>query len=523
MGEEFRTLELAQIRESLTNPRRNFKGMEDLVASVTQHGVLVPLLVRPVNGHFEIIAGARRYRAAKEVGLLKIPVCVKNICEIEALEIQVIENLQREDVHPLEEAMGYERLLECPGYDVAAISVKVGRSESYVYQRMKLLDLIEPAREAFLADEITAGHAILIARLTTKDQERALAACFDEYRRDQSGKPILHGVRELSWWIHQNILLDLKKAIFNTNADNLAPDAKSCTLCPKRTGFAPALFPDIAHHDTCTDPECFETKTATHIHIKIEAAKEKTQALLELTTKCMGYGHKGKAGDPLPDEQWVRVKKQDRCEYTRKGIIVSGFRDRGQVLDVCATKDCKKHFNRGFARHERDPKDVAREMLEEAKKKVEMRIRKAIAGEILDQVRIPIERTFLELVVTSTWGRLWHDHKKQVVKAHGWEPEKKKGGYGADMETVILEPLRQMDDQAIWRFLAEISLLPIMDPPFSYGGEKKVDRLLELAGKLSINTKLIEERIPDKIIAEKLAKNPKKVQTRAKDSKKGKS
>ncbi len=211
---EFQIVPIGKIVESSTNPRRRFseQGMLDLTESVRKHGVLVPLLVRPVNGHldsqsrtslairgtecpsYEIIAGARRFRAAKAAELGEIPVRVKEISDTEALELQILENLQREDVHPLEEALGYQALMERAGYEVAAIAAKVAKSESYVYQRLKLAELIEPAKDAFLEDRITAGHAILIARLQAADQEKALEACFQDrwgygYQGDRQAGP----------------------------------------------------------------------------------------------------------------------------------------------------------------------------------------------------------------------------------------------------------------------------------------------------------------------------------------------
>lgn len=114
MNQEFQIVPIDNVVESSTNPRRRFsqQGMQDLTDSVRKHGVLVPLLVRPIDGHFEIIAGARRFRAAKAAELEELPVRVKEIGDSEALELQILENLQREDIHPLEEAFGFKVLFE---------------------------------------------------------------------------------------------------------------------------------------------------------------------------------------------------------------------------------------------------------------------------------------------------------------------------------------------------------------------------------------------------------------------------
>src|SRR6185295_3130632 len=149
-------------------------------------GVLVPLLVRALpNGNapsflYEVVAGARRFRAAKAAGLVEVPCEIKTLNDKEVLEIQLIENSQRADVHPLEEAQAYRQLLEKHGYDVQALAIRVGKSESYVYARLKLSDLNKRAADAFLAEKITATHALLIARLQPKDQVQAIEYCLGQ-------------------------------------------------------------------------------------------------------------------------------------------------------------------------------------------------------------------------------------------------------------------------------------------------------------------------------------------------------
>jgi ParB/RepB/Spo0J family partition protein len=116
---------------------------------------------------YEVVAGARRLRAAKLAELEKLPVRVVKLTHAEAIEAQCVENLQREDIHPLEEALGFKSLLELgePAYTIATIASRAGKSEAYVYGRIGLADLIPPVAEAFLKDEITIGHALLIAKL----------------------------------------------------------------------------------------------------------------------------------------------------------------------------------------------------------------------------------------------------------------------------------------------------------------------------------------------------------------------
>src|SRR5882762_1408062 len=170
---------LEKIRESKTNPRTQFdpSKLAELAENIRQHGVLQPILVRPLPkgaaDTYELVAGTRRYRASKLARRETIPATVRDLTDAQALELQVIENVQRVDVHPLDEAHGYAALiqLEPDTYTVEAIATRVGRSPAYVNGRLRLIQLIS---EAFYEDKLTVAHAFEIARLQPNDQRRAL-------------------------------------------------------------------------------------------------------------------------------------------------------------------------------------------------------------------------------------------------------------------------------------------------------------------------------------------------------------
>lgn len=164
---------LEQLQRSPLNPRKRFGGIEELAQNIREIGILQPLVARPVGDHYELVAGERRYRAAKLAGLETVPCTVRHLTDAQALEIMVIENNQREDVNALEEADGFSRLLKS-GYELERLAERLGRSKKYVYDRMKLLDLAAPAKELLSDGVLTAGHGILLARLKPADQMRAL-------------------------------------------------------------------------------------------------------------------------------------------------------------------------------------------------------------------------------------------------------------------------------------------------------------------------------------------------------------
>ena len=182
---EYRNLPLTVLTESKTNPRLIFEdsALKELAESIRSQGVLSPLLVRPLNERsFEIVAGARRYRAAKMAEAESVPVRIINLTDAQALEMSIVENLQRRDVHPLEEARGYVALLhlEEPNYSIEQIAAKCGKHPGYVLARTRLAELVPAVVEAFSKDEIGIGHALLLAKLQPQQQEQALAACYQE-------------------------------------------------------------------------------------------------------------------------------------------------------------------------------------------------------------------------------------------------------------------------------------------------------------------------------------------------------
>jgi ParB family chromosome partitioning protein len=204
-----------------------------------------------------------------------VPVRIKNLTDAEALEAQLIENLQRRDVHPMEEANGFRALLnlEEPKYSVEQIAARTGKSPAYVAGRLKLTELAPVVVEAFYREEIGVSHALLLAKLQSDQQEQALSACFKEdwSNGGQKAKRILLPVRSLQFWIESNILLILKLAPFDKRDAQLVPAAGSCVDCPKRTGHNKLLFADV-RQDACTDPNCYHAKVDAHV-AKTVAAK----------------------------------------------------------------------------------------------------------------------------------------------------------------------------------------------------------------------------------------------------------
>lgn len=146
------------------NPRRHFGDAEltDLAQSIREHGIVQPVLVRPSilsPGHYEIIAGERRWRAAQRAGLTEIPVLVRNVNDRTALELAIIENVQRTDLNAVEEALGYQQLIDDHNYTQADLGQVIGKSRSHVANTLRLLKLPDTIRDMLVSGALSAGHA----------------------------------------------------------------------------------------------------------------------------------------------------------------------------------------------------------------------------------------------------------------------------------------------------------------------------------------------------------------------------
>ncbi len=178
-----RDVPLDHVVPSPLQPRTQFveSPLDDLVESIRQHGIIQPLIVRPVNGKLELIAGERRWRASRKLGLATVPVIEREASDRDVLEMALIENLQREDLNPMEEAAGYVRLAEEFTLKQDEIAARVGKSRASVANAMRLLGLHSDVQMLVAQARITVGHAKAI--LAIKDQTSQLLAADQIIRR----------------------------------------------------------------------------------------------------------------------------------------------------------------------------------------------------------------------------------------------------------------------------------------------------------------------------------------------------
>ena len=256
----YAALSLSTLREHPANARKTFDkaALAELKESIKAKGVITPLLVRPLGegAEYEIVAGHRRFRAAKSAGLEAVPAIIRELDDNATLEVMLIDNLQRADLHPLEEAEGYEELQKLNGYSVDDLAAKVGKSRAYVYGRMKLTALCPEARKAFYEGKLNPSTALLIARIpVAKLQAQATKEITAERFHDG-----VMSVRDAAAHIQDTYMLRLEQAPWPKADAQLLPAAGACSTCPKRTGNQRELFEDVKNADVCTDPVCFKEK-----------------------------------------------------------------------------------------------------------------------------------------------------------------------------------------------------------------------------------------------------------------------
>lgn len=331
-------LPLEQLQPSPLNPRKRFDQakLEELAQSILELGILEPLIVRPMGDHYEIVAGERRYRAAQIAGLTSVPAVSKPLTDAQVLEVMVVENNQREDVLPLEEAEGFSRLIRL-GYDPERLADRIGRSNKYVYDRVKLLDLQGPAKQLLEDSRITAGHAILLARLKPEDQLRAIdpeqGGLFEVERtaaaRDERDGPEgddyvgmkARSVREFNEWLATHVRFD---PVHMAQA-------------------APLDFGEVGERVTLAAAKPGRGKKVIAItfeHFVQPAARDESQRTFGPQSWQFADGQ-----EHAVDSYSGKRKVFPTCEHSVVGYVAAGVEQYGQAFEVCVARDkCAVHW-----------------------------------------------------------------------------------------------------------------------------------------------------------------------------------
>lgn len=337
--EHLKEVVLVEISTSKTNPRSDFneKSIMELAESIKENGVLQPLLVRPTEKGYELVCGERRLRACKLINLKSVPVQIKNLNDQEALEAQIIENLEREDVHPLREAETFKLMIDKGNYLIEDIATKIAKSEKFILQRLSLNNLNAEWKKLFFKDEINLSKALIIARLDKKYQKEVA-----ENASDWSGE--IKSAKQLQSYIDSNITALLSKAIFNPLDEKLIKKAGACINCPKRSGANCSLFPDVKEEDRCFDKMCFSSKSEKHIDNEIDRIINNAEDVYlirsrhqdtndELTQKLKKLG----INVLVNYDDFETIHGKDKRKNKIRGFWINGY-DHGKHVSIRLTK-----------------------------------------------------------------------------------------------------------------------------------------------------------------------------------------
>lgn len=449
----------ASIQPSPSNPRKTFKGIEELAEDLRQRGILQPLRVRPKGQGYELVFGERRWRAAKLAKLEAVPAIVEPLGDQEALELMLVELAQTENVHPVEEAEAYRELHEKHKLSIEEIAAKVGKSKATVYARMKLCSLPEAARKAALAGELPASHALLIARIP---DAKLQAAATKEILTGGRDKEAL-SYREAVDLVQRDYMLRLDEAPFDRADATLVAAAGACTVCPKRTGNQKELFADVKSADVCTDPKCYQGKVEALWQIKKKEAEKAGQKVIEgkaadklfYANGSMTYGAELQ---PLDGEVWVGDRQKKIAQLVGKDVKPVLARDPTGAIRELVPKSVVEKATREASPKAARPERSGPSPEVEMRRKLELR-RRVVAlamGKIIAAVKgkspAKLWRHVLEDVLE---GGGYHDAAESAAKRRGLEV--KRGASGTvDYEAALAKAAEKYDDSQVVGLVFEL-------------------------------------------------------------------
>ena len=263
---QIQNLSIGKIKPDPNQPRKTFdeRQLVQLSESIKKYGVLQPITVRQMNSHYVIVMGERRYRSSKLASKKTIPCIVKNYENNDVLEVQIIENLQRKDVEPTEEAEAIAYLSD--KYSPSEIAKRLGRTDNFIRQRLKLAGLIEGFKHFVRNGEMTISLGVGVALFEPEEQQLMLETMGEEFNAHQINKMI------------NNHSYDLQKASFNVEDEKLVEKAGACTTCPFNAANQGNLFGEGKM--VCMKASCYEAKKSKSFLNLIEKSKQENILLI---------------------------------------------------------------------------------------------------------------------------------------------------------------------------------------------------------------------------------------------------
>lgn len=273
--EQYYQLPVSMIEISASNYRKFYdqQALEEFAEQLKsgEVGMQHPITVRPKGRKYELVFGERRFRAALLAGLTSVPARIKDMTDVEMRKTRLAENIQRENPHPLHEALDVKELMEVENKTLVQAAQMLGKSTAYVHNRLKLAELIEPLQELLIAGKLTVNEATELGTLAKDSQEQFLTQHCTDWKKQKHFS--IGNVR----YLISRYKYDLKKAPFNTKDKKLVPDVGACTDCPFNSATLKTLFPEMAKEAVCSNKTCFKNKCLAGAEASIRAALETYQ------------------------------------------------------------------------------------------------------------------------------------------------------------------------------------------------------------------------------------------------------
>lgn len=481
-------VKIALITPSPTNPRKTFEPayLAELGASIREVGLIEPILLRPrrpfivrekkrglgsstwrvviredpeakntvvpefsnkesaeaecerVNREardwsFELVVGECRWRAHKEIGLETIAATIRELDDRQVAEIQLVENLQRKDVDPVDEAQGFQALLTAHDYTADRLAERVGKSKAYIYGALKMLAAPPKLLNMVRDGEASAAVAQLFGRIPNeKMRAEAFKDLFNRW-----GSP---SFRDAKTYIERECMIELKGAPFDTKDAALSP-AGACGPCPYRTGNDPVSYPD-ARADICTNPTCYREKVEIHGKKAIEAAKGSGKTVLDDAKKLFSQygGLNYDSGYIDLEETCHETRKSEKWRKTlgkeAKEHVVLATDQKGVVHElVPKTKAQRILRDKGFGRSsdgssgERGKRIPPAEALnQKVKAETCRRLMERSVAAAKRAVKVAASLgaegpSFLRPLVTLVVDGFWHELRRKILKRRDYKGE----------------------------------------------------------------------------------------------------
>lgn len=468
---EVKEIELEKIILSKTNPRKEFNknSLQELADSIKTSGLVNPVTVRKKGSNFELVTGERRLRAAKLLKYKSILCIIRELTDEQVLEIQYIENLQRQDIHPLDEATFIQGMLESGRFTIDSIAAKIGKSISYVSSRYRLIWLIKDAHRLYAEGKIELGHALLIAKMQEDAQQKLLKFISQSFR--------VPTVSELRVQV-AGLMPNLNEAPFNRKDKLLLPDAGSCVECKKRTGNAVDLFSEFSGNNICTDGSCYKEKVNLYMAMQIDKADEAGAPLIRIS----GVNYNSKKN--VLGQSDYSITKKAAGKDVQKAIYTDGHNKGKSISIVLKPKEGSKEEKKELT-DEQKLEQLNEQIKERRNYCFYEKITQEILSRDLKELLLP---ALMKLLINGLDPQFAHFIDIGVYK--GWFEKKEK--YDFD----VINILKDIFDEQVNK-LDYAGKIELLNQSFVIGNDDgpNEEKLIELAKYFSINTTEIKKKI----------------------------